>query len=40
MRDYNLKFEWLAELLLYCLYATAGFPRWYCCAPRCSLFYR
>ena len=26
MRDYNLKFEWLAELLLYCLYAIAGFP--------------
>ena len=26
MRDYNLKFEWLAELLLYLLYAAAGFP--------------
>ena len=25
MRDYNLKFEWLAELLLYWLYAATGF---------------
>jgi len=26
LRDYNLKFEWLAELLLYGIYALAGFP--------------
>jgi len=26
MRDYNLKFEWLAELILYLVYAAAGFP--------------
>ena len=26
MRQYNLTFEWLAELLLYLLYTAAGFP--------------
>src|SRR5262249_16753153 len=25
MRDYNLKFEWLAELVLYWIYAATGF---------------
>src|SRR5215472_14179656 len=25
MRDYNLKFEWLAELILYWIYTAAGF---------------
>lgn len=26
MRDYNLKFEWLAELTLYLIYVIGGFP--------------
>src|SRR5215471_14567482 len=26
LREYNLRFEWLAELIMYGIYAIAGFP--------------
>ena len=31
-RDLNLKHEWLAQVILYLVYAAGGFPAWCCSA--------